>query len=232
MDRNYHRVSEFLEPTQRFLCRAGWIVAIVLVGFIPARAEPVSVGGLYNAGNAAARAGDVGAAVLHYERALVLEPRHADAAANLAFVRRQADLPAPPAARLLQWARNLPLRWWIAMGATGFWLIAGGLVLNAAGWLPRGPARGLAAAGAALIVAAAPALTGYHLDRDAVVILADDTPLQVAPAAAAERAAFARAGERATRLSTHADFTEIRLPDGRRGWSPTARVGSVYGLRE
>jgi len=196
---------------------------------LPARADGLSAGSLYNAGNAAAQAGDVGNAVLFYEQSLALDPRGADAAANLAFVRRQADLPQPQAGRLLRWARHLPLRAWIAIGAGGFWLVAAALILASVGWCPRNLARLLVITGVGMLGAAAPALAGYHFDRDAVIILAEDTPLLVAPAQAADRAGFARAGERAVRLTTRDPFTEVLLPDGRRGWAPTPKVGSVWG---
>ena len=44
----------------------------------------------YNLGNAYFRAGDYGRAILNYERALALDPRHPEAAANLALVREEA----------------------------------------------------------------------------------------------------------------------------------------------
>ncbi len=44
----------------------------------------------YNLGNAWYRRGDLARAILNYERALALEPRHAEAIANLRLVRDQA----------------------------------------------------------------------------------------------------------------------------------------------
>ena len=205
------------------------VCAFLVFMALPARADGVSAGSLYNAGNAAARAGDWGPAVLYYEQSLALDPRSADTIANLAFVRRQADLPQPEAGRLLRWARNLPLRAWIALGAGGFWLIAGAWVRASVGWCPRNLARLLVVTGVGLLSAAGPALAGYHLDREAVIILAEDTPLRIAPAPSSDRTAFARAGERAVRLASRDQFTEVRLPDGRRGWAPSAQIGSVWG---
>ena len=195
----------------------------------PASAAEVSPGGLYNAGNAAARAGEVGPAVLAYEQSLALDPRNAATAANLALVRKQAELPTPEVGRLLRWARQLPLRWWLALGAIGGWLAVGALVFAGQGHLPRWLTVSAVTLGVVLGAGSGAALAGYHFDREAVIVLADDTPLQVAPAASADRAAFARAGERAVRLSIRESYTEIRLPDGRHGWAPTARVGSVWG---
>ena len=44
----------------------------------------------YNLGNAQYRAGDLGRAILNYERALALEPQHPEAEANLRLVRDKA----------------------------------------------------------------------------------------------------------------------------------------------
>jgi tetratricopeptide (TPR) repeat protein len=54
----------------------------------------------YNLGNAWFRAGDLGRAILNYERALVLEPQHPEADANRRLARDKAR------------ALDLPTTWW------------------------------------------------------------------------------------------------------------------------
>jgi tetratricopeptide (TPR) repeat protein len=54
----------------------------------------------YNLGNASFRAGDLGRAILNYERALVLEPQHPEADANLRLARDKAR------------ALDLQANWW------------------------------------------------------------------------------------------------------------------------
>src|SRR5271154_2724545 len=53
-----------------------------------------SAAALYNLGNAYARTGKPGLAVLNYERARLLEPNDPDINANLRHVREAAGLPA------------------------------------------------------------------------------------------------------------------------------------------
>ena len=53
----------------------------------------------YNLGGAYYRAGDRGRAILNYQRALLLEPSHAEAAANLGFVSGKRSV------RLDEWRR-------------------------------------------------------------------------------------------------------------------------------
>lgn len=99
----------------------------------------VSANGFYNLANAYARLGERGRAVAGYRRALLLDPGHADAAANLALVRRQLRVPGdavlPPA--LPAWLANrLPsavtihgetVGIWTAV--LGGWLCVGGLTV-------------------------------------------------------------------------------------------------------
>ena len=54
----------------------------------------------YNLANAQYRLGNLGQAILNYERALALEPRHPEAAANLRLVRDKAR------------ALELRRKWW------------------------------------------------------------------------------------------------------------------------
>ena len=61
----------------------------------------------YNLGNAYFRAGDLGHAILNYERALALDRHHPEAEANLRTVRDEAralELTPSPSERLLQFA--------------------------------------------------------------------------------------------------------------------------------
>lgn len=89
----------------------------------------------FNRGNALARLGQTGNAVASYEMALLLNPRDADAAANLKFIRLKAGLPTPEqniAARLLgqltkrEWFLAVQIAWWLAaILLAGYWIASG-----------------------------------------------------------------------------------------------------------
>ena len=74
---------------------AALIIGVVVLG-CQARAQPAeggySAAGLYNLGNAYARAGKPGMAVLNYERASLLAPNDPDIEANLRAVREPLHL--------------------------------------------------------------------------------------------------------------------------------------------
>ena len=72
-----------------------------------AQARQFSANLFYNLGNAYFRAGDFGAAILNYERALALDRHHAEADANLRIVRdetRALELSPAPLERFLRFA--------------------------------------------------------------------------------------------------------------------------------
>lgn len=85
----------------------------------------------YNLGNTYFRLGDLGRAVLHYRRALRLDPRHTDASANLEYVRQRVKPYLSPTAgteltrRLLFWQYGTSRQ-------QRFWAAA---IFSAAGWL-------------------------------------------------------------------------------------------------
>ena len=100
----------------------------------------------YNLADAYHRQGDRGRAILNYQRALILDPAHAEAAANLAFVR---GLKSPTPARAswidsaLPWLTQRRVGWpWRGLvlvlsgrrgRGAGYLLLATGLSVGAAG---------------------------------------------------------------------------------------------------
>lgn len=102
----------------------------------------------YNLGNAYYRLGDVGRAVLNYQRAAQLNPRDADVRANLALIRSQIS-PAsePEAAGPLSVLAGFTGSWLTvnetALMALGFWFMAGLALLI---WRQLGPSGARTAA--------------------------------------------------------------------------------------
>src|SRR5271170_1776891 len=76
---------------------AAFTIGLTLLG-CQARMQPAEAGysaaALYNLGNAYARAGKPGMAVLNYERASLLAPNDPDVEANLRLVRESSHLPS------------------------------------------------------------------------------------------------------------------------------------------
>ena len=183
----------------------------------------------YNLGNADARAGRPGAAVLNYERARLLTPDDPDLIANLRLVREAAHVPLDPphwfdraAARL-----NPTLMAWV--GVAGVLLLGLGLTgIGTAGarqvrWLRQVTVPlGALLLGATFVSARAL----WPLLQEAVV-LTPATPVRVTPVPMGEPAFVLAEADTVTVSGQHDDFYLIRTRTGRSGWVARGNVARV-----
>lgn len=195
-------------------------------------------GALYfNLGNAHMKKGELGAAILEYERAQRLLPGDPDVAANLAYARELAKddaVETPLWWRLLfplaERARSAVLAWgWTALWAL-FWVVLG---LRFAF-----PARRQGAGRVAWTLGVAALLTGasfaarliaVDLKDTAVVVSGGETPVRFEPSESGTE--HFRVGEGTLLEVTDArgEWLQVRRRDGRRGWIPAAAAGLVGG---
>lgn len=181
----------------------------------------------YNLGNTFAREKALGAALLAYERALRIDPQHAEARANRLRVREMAGLPPVPVAPpWIEAAQSLSLNSWVVILALGGWLMVAGLIL----WLFRrgGLTSLLVTLGALLLAASATSLFLRSAETREGLVLTNDTPLSISPIAGASPAAYAQAGEFATVEDQHEGWVFLRLDERRSGWIPAERFGLIY----
>jgi tetratricopeptide (TPR) repeat protein len=181
-------------------------------------------GTLLDLGNAYASSGDVGHAILAYERARVLAPSDADIAANLAQARAEAGVTAPPRHAIDDQLAVLTSDDWTWLAVAGGVLMCAGLV--ALGWsLGRRTPRAMIVAGAVATLACslAAARTAPSADRAIVVAKAQ---ARLAPVATADPVFSAPAGEAVAIEQHHGDFVYVRDGD-RSGWLPRTSVEPV-----
>lgn len=186
-----------------------------------------SAADLYNRANALARAGQLGLAVLDYERASLLTPADPDLEANLALVRARAHVAVEP-------ARRFALRIGAASRGVLAWLgVLGVAALGAGALIVRrehgGRAWGIGAllAGTLLILLpGADALTLWPT-LHAAVVLAGSAPVRAAPVPMGDAVFQLTAAETVRVMGEHEDFVLIQTPDGRRGWMSRADLGFV-----
>jgi tetratricopeptide (TPR) repeat protein len=182
----------------------------------------------YNLGNAEARLGETGQAILQYERALALQPGHVEARANLQFLRGQALAKV----RAKSWRDaafgGLSFDAWLAVAAGCGWLLLIGL---AASFARR---RRLTAVGIFLAVltlgAGGYAAVGAWLqapELEAAIVVAKQAEARHAPADRAALADVLPAGSRVHWRAERSGWVECDLPDGGRGWLPRAAVEKV-----
>lgn len=197
-----------------------------------------SAGLQYNIGNCHYRAGDIGRAILHYERALRLAPGAADVRANLELARQQVvdRVPELPAFSLSatwgllrggrdadQWARRC-----MVVSPLFFLVLALAMVVRG-----RGAALGLKVLagllGAALLVCIAFAAARHAelQDHSAAIVLAPKVDVRSEPGEGATLLFVLHRGTKVTVLQERLGWYEVRLANGNIGWMPPAAAERI-----
>lgn len=190
----------------------------------------------YNLGNAYYRSDNLGQAIRYYEKARVFLPDNPELLHNLEIARSQTEdqisrLPIP--AWLAWWqglvARN---RAW-ALFLTGFLVygLAIGLFIHRIRTHTQNPwhrrARSLSLLVALLLFAASFAASLQSERLGQAVIVADEVELREGPAETSEPVMSIHEGLVVDLMNQDANWVEIRLPNGTRGWVSQAAIADV-----
>ena len=188
----------------------------------------------YNMGNAYFRLDEIGEAIRFYEKARLHMPENKALAHNLALVRNQtvdrfSQLPPPfwrPAWNRL--VRMLSPTGLFLIGLLGYGLAAGALALRIrharSPWLRRMTLTGGVLA--VLFVTSGFMASWEETHTLRAVMLADATNLADRPDGASTELAV-HEGAVVEIIAVRADWSEVRLPNGARGWVPTAAYGKI-----
>jgi tetratricopeptide (TPR) repeat protein len=177
-----------------------------------------------NLGAARLRSGRRGAAIASFERALRLDPRDADARADLAAARAgDADrlAPGPERSFLARVAERTPDGWAAAAFAVPWAALFAALALRRRAPPRARPGLGAAAAAAALLSAGGAALLAARAAerREAVaIVIAPEAAVREGPEEALRPALRAREGEAVRLLEARGDARRVRLASGYEGW--------------
>jgi tetratricopeptide (TPR) repeat protein len=184
----------------------------------------------YNLANAHFKVGDLGRAILEWERALVLAPADPDAQANLELARSLTVDAVEPLPRfwligaVSWWVDLIPRGILIALVGSAWLALAAGLgvrILARADGGARWGAR-VAVAATVLVLVLGVNLLVRELDLgrpDRGVILADVVPVRSAPAAEDDLTLFEIHEGTRVRIDQRAgEWAEIVLDDGKVGW--------------
>jgi hypothetical protein len=196
-----------------------------------ARAQAAQAGysaaGLYNAGNAYARAGKPGMAVLNYERASLLAPNDPDIEANLRLVREPLRLPSESRYAL---ARVVPrgdptlLAW---SGLTGLLIV--GVSLLAGQIYPRHRFVRHAATVIGIAMIGLTAANGVLLwpKLHEAVVVTSNTAVRVSPAPMGDPLFVLTEAETVKMSAEHEGFVLVQTHAGRTGWAARAGLAPV-----
>jgi tetratricopeptide (TPR) repeat protein len=176
-----------------------------------------SVNVLFNLGNSYAQAGQVGRAVLNYERGLRLAPDDADLQGNLQLLRREKGLFAEPPQ---EWQPFLLLSLdrWALLALTALLLLAlWRLAALKIPWARRYHLSISLFCLAVLLVATTATAVRYRSFNPSVV-LAEDARLLLSPFPSAASVGAIQEGRLVVVEKSHGDYLYVADENGRRGW--------------
>ena len=190
----------------------------------------------YNLGNAEFKLGHLGEAILHYRRALRLDPTDRDVGANLVLVEsyRVDEVEAPVPGPVL-WARDLQNR--VGPDRQGIaWIVLFWMAAALVAWCSARPGGWTAAAGwilsalLVLLVATATSwrVTYQRLEGQRLAVVLDES-VEVLAGPGANNATLFTVHEGLTvEIRTErSNWLQVSLPNGLNGWLRRDRVGEV-----
>lgn len=186
-----------------------------------------SSGAWQNLGLAEWRSGQVGEAIVAWERAVWLDPANHAARANLEFARKSAQLESPT----LAW-NEVPSTWlsvntWAWLGGVSLWTAVGLIMLPALLRRPRATwSQALAATGLAIFLLSLPAQIGAHTRARIGFVVGPGAALRLSPTRDAEIVTQLAAGEPARSGEVRGDYVFVRTSRNA-GWLERAQFKLV-----
>jgi tetratricopeptide (TPR) repeat protein len=209
--------------------RTALLVSLMLSCALARAAPPTqySADSLYNLGNSYARSGQLGLAVLNYERAALLTPGDADIRANLEYVRARANVASKPRSGFELIAQGVNPTWAAWLGVIGIGLIgAAALAQRVTPQLRWVNACGLALGVALVALSVSNAMLLWPRLHDAVVLV-NKTPARVSPVPMGDTAFVLPEAETVAIAAVYCNFVLVRTADGDSGWVARANLGVV-----
>ena len=182
----------------------------------------------YNLGNSYYQAGDVGHAVLHYQKALVINPRHKPSRANLSFVQGAAGLPQMERGPLEGLSALFSLDAWVWLISGSFWSACAVLLLSPFFRLGNGWRR-LAFVGFLLVAIGLAGFIGGYPTLYQGVALIKDAPLKLSPNESSPHIHHLQAGEIATAVKERPGWFWVKGSSSRNGWISAAHFQKIWG---
>jgi tetratricopeptide (TPR) repeat protein len=184
----------------------------------------------YDLGNAYYRLGSFGKAILNYERALALDPRHPEADANLRLARDEARALELRKDRIERYASVATVKQYTIAGAVVFWLA---LFMIAHLLLSRRRSAGrIALITLSLLVGGVSVFAVFTLENGTrgnalAIVTVKEIEARLATADNAKSVLLLPAGSEIKILSERGDWVYTALPNDQRGWIPASSAERV-----
>ena len=188
----------------------------------------------FNLGNAYFKAGDVGRAILSYERARRLIPGDPDLIANLGYARSLAgttDEPSVWARLLFPFADRFSSDGLLATASVLYTLVMGLLILARLVPASTRPGRVAATVGAAALAVLLPSVAHRLLTVDlptyAVVVAKEDATVRFEPSAGGTAHYQTKPGSVLRIVTQREGWAQVARDDGRRGWIEQSALATL-----
>jgi tetratricopeptide (TPR) repeat protein len=177
----------------------------------------------YDLGNAHYRLGDFGQAILNYERALALEPRHPEAEANLQLARDEARALELRRDWLERYASFGTVKQYTIAATIAFWCVL--FVIARMVFVKRRSVGRVALIALSVIICAASIFAIVTLENGTrgnalAVITGKHVEARFATADTAKSILLLPAGSEVKILSERGGWVYVALPNDQRGWIP------------
>ncbi|MCF8226206.1 MAG: tetratricopeptide repeat protein [Bacteroidales bacterium] len=186
----------------------------------------------YNMGNASFRSNRPGYAILYYNKALKINPRHTEARSNLDYVSlfREDQLENVPEFFLKSWFRSLfsmlPLKAWSYLALTFFLFILAGILFYIFGSHLSLKKTGFAIALVSILfftISIAAAVNHHRkiIHPRRAIILTPSVVVKSSPSSSGTDLFILHEGTGVNTDEHVGEWVEIRISDGRVGWIPS-----------
>jgi tetratricopeptide (TPR) repeat protein len=184
----------------------------------------------YDLGNAYYRLGNFGKAILNYERALALDPRHPEADANLRLARDEAHALELRKDWIERYASMATVKQYAIFAAIAFWaavFLATHRILSR-----RRSAGRIALVALSLMVCGVSVFAIYTLENGTrgnalAIVSGKETDARLATADTAKSILVLPPGSEIKILSERGDWIYAALPNDQRGWIPAQSAERV-----
>ncbi len=182
----------------------------------------------YNLGNSYYQISDIGRAVLHYNKALVIDPRTPDVLKNLTFVNESLGLPKPYPGALDKLTSLFSINTWTWLTTLAFWSSCILILLPRLFRFNRSPIRSLLLLTFLITALSLTGLIGSYAKLKQGVILNNDVPLKISPTENSPQSAFLQAGEIATAKKELLGWSYVIGPNNKTGWVSNKNFQKIW----
>lgn len=182
----------------------------------------------YNLANTLRQQNRLGEAVLHYRRALFLDPNMAEATLGLRHTLNQLEIPIAEPGFLQTLAQSLSPNLWTMAATFSFWSMITWFTFLL--FFRRSPLLIRLAALISLPILPVSALALYaHNEQSTVgIVLHADAPLHVAPSATSKVSAYLPEATEVRLTQQHDGFRYVEAANEKRGWMPASSVQTIH----